>query len=234
MRGDSIVEKSVKIVLVLFLFLATTNTVLAISNPAAVYCEKMGYEWITEEIGESQVGICKFSETESCYGTIFFQGKCGQEHSYCVKNGYELKITENPGCIFPSENGECVVCVLDDGTEKPLTEFLDLVEGGVISPECGDGLCEFGEAYLNCPQDCPSGSPDTYCDKIEDVICDPDCGPEEDIDCKPRETTTTVKERGEEEPMGLEIIISVIALIAIVLFLMAFNRLRKKKINSSL
>jgi len=52
-----------------------------------------------------------------------------------------------------------------------------------------DGVCytnahtKAGEDYLNCPQDCPSGSPDGYCDKVKDARCDPDCKWLEDPDC---------------------------------------------------
>ncbi len=48
---------------------------------------------------------------------------------------------------------------------------------------CGDNRCVLGESYRNCPQDCPSGSSDYYCDGLKDGICDPDCQTEEDWDC---------------------------------------------------
>jgi len=40
-----------------------------------------------------------------------------------------------------------------------------------------NGICEIelDEYYLNCPQDCLSGSIDGYCDGISDGICDEDC-----------------------------------------------------------
>jgi len=48
-----------------------------------------------------------------------------------------------------------------------------------------NGRCdvEAGENYGNCPEDCPSGSKDNYCDKVKDGRCDPDCEENEDIDC---------------------------------------------------
>jgi len=50
---------------------------------------------------------------------------------------------------------------------------------------CGDNICEteLNENYKTCPQDCPSGGADNYCDKVKDNICDPDCKENEDIDC---------------------------------------------------
>ncbi len=46
-----------------------------------------------------------------------------------------------------------------------------------------DGMCYTGENYINCPKDCPSGSSDGYCDRIQDGRCDPDCKAREDPDC---------------------------------------------------
>jgi len=48
-----------------------------------------------------------------------------------------------------------------------------------------NGKCEpqYGENYLNCPNDCPSGSADGICDGIADGKCDPDCLPNADPDC---------------------------------------------------
>ncbi len=49
--------------------------------------------------------------------------------------------------------------------------------------ECGNDVCNINENYGTCPQDCPSGRRDGYCDREEDERCDPDCK-EEDPDCK--------------------------------------------------
>jgi hypothetical protein len=48
-----------------------------------------------------------------------------------------------------------------------------------------NSICEIEkhENYLSCPEDCPSGSKDGYCDKILDGRCDADCLEEMDIDC---------------------------------------------------
>ncbi|MCK4729952.1 MAG: hypothetical protein KAT28_01395 [Candidatus Aenigmarchaeota archaeon] len=61
---------------------------------------------------------------------------------------------------------------------------------GVLVNVCNfNNICEIelDEYYLNCPQDCVSGSVDGYCDGIADGICDEDCLaqsiPELDSDC---------------------------------------------------
>lgn len=154
---------------------------LALKNPSAVYCEEMGYELVIEETEAGQTGVCKFSETESCNAWEFLTGKCGGEHSYCKKEGYELKtVSDSEKCSTIPFSPECAVCVLENGEEVEVTKLMELsFEEGV----CGDGKCVLGESYENCPQDCPSGGEDGYCDKEKDGICDPDCKAEEDIDC---------------------------------------------------
>lgn len=44
-----------------------------------------------------------------------------------------------------------------------------------------NGVCETGENFLNCVEDCPTGSKDGVCDYATDGICDPDCT--DDPDC---------------------------------------------------
>ncbi len=53
---------------------------------------------------------------------------------------------------------------------------------------CGNSICDEMENYKNCPEDCPSGSLDRYCDGLEDTICDPDCYRWEDPDCESHAT----------------------------------------------
>ncbi len=47
---------------------------------------------------------------------------------------------------------------------------------------CFEGLCENIENYLTCPEDCPSGGEDNFCDLQRDGVCDPDCDGY-DFDC---------------------------------------------------
>lgn len=88
-----------------------------------------------------------------------------------------------------------------------------------------NGICEpeNGENYGTCPQDCPSGSKDNYCDKVEDGICDPDCLIEEDIDCKEKiqitQNKTTMKEASKKAKTLITIIVGIIGIIVIFLII---------------
>lgn len=48
---------------------------------------------------------------------------------------------------------------------------------GFLSNLCGNQSCDSSEAFPNCPVDCPSGEADSYCDRVADAKCDPDCSP---------------------------------------------------------
>jgi hypothetical protein len=49
---------------------------------------------------------------------------------------------------------------------------------------CPNKICDKPEEnHKTCPKDCPSGGKDSYCDKVNDGICDSDCDAGEDPDC---------------------------------------------------
>ena len=176
-----------KKIIIIILAAATTfiftETASALKNPSLVYCKKMGYEFTVKETVVGEMGICKFSETESCPAWDFLTGNCGKEYSYCKKEGYELKTisaVDSRKCLTVPFSPQCAVCVLEDEEEVEVTKLMGLsFEEGI----CGDGRCVLGESYEACSQDCPSGFLDSYCDGIKDDLCDPDCTFETDPDC---------------------------------------------------
>ena len=84
-----------------------SRSISEIANPAAVYCEELGYEY------NFQKGTCKPSDVIECDGWDFFSGKCSPKYTYCEKNGGKIEITYQ-GCKFSSE---CANCILPDGTK---------------------------------------------------------------------------------------------------------------------
>jgi Domain of unknown function (DUF333). len=176
---------SLRMVLVAMLLLVVSlNSVSALKNPSAVYCEELGYEYLIEVVpGVGQRGLCVLPDNQTVDAWEFLEGKVGQEFSYCTKEGYELKtIEDNEACsgIFTYE---CAVCIVEDRKEVEVTELMNL---SFIESVCGDETCGVPENFATCPQDCPSGELDEYCDGVADNLCDPDC--EEtgtfDPDCK--------------------------------------------------
>ena len=172
----------ISIILSVIIFILFLHSTIAMLNPAAVYCDKLGYEYI---IG----GICKMSDGTELDAWKFLEGKDGQEYSYCKKEGYILKtINDSKECssIF---SVECAVC-LKDGKEIEVTKLMNLSFNEGI---CGDGKCVIGENFKLCPQDCKSGLMDGYCDGLNDTRCDPDCERQSlnDPDCLPEKIPKT-------------------------------------------
>lgn len=196
---DYIMEKSthLKNVLCFLIFVGTfilflsSHEVYSLKNPAMVYCTALGYNYSDVEIPEGQVGMCTFPDNTSANADNFLRGKEALQWSYCSKQGYEVKHVVD--LEFCNISDECTVCVLSNGTEIEVTKLMGLsFEEG----KCGDRICSIGENYLNCPQDCSSGSRDGYCDGLKDEKCDPDCTlqgtPEKDPDCLLSTTTTVI------------------------------------------
>jgi len=104
------------------------NLVQALPNPAAVYCDKMGYEYKTIYNENGENGACVFEDNEKCDEWDFLKGKCGHEHSFCSKNGFGIKVKDNQVyCVIGYEtNGKL------SSKEVPLTELVNLEES-----DCG-------------------------------------------------------------------------------------------------
>jgi subtilisin-like proprotein convertase family protein/C1A family cysteine protease len=95
------------------------------ANPAAVYCDELGYEYQVVDAAEGQHGICVLPDGSECDGWGFLQGKCGQSYSYCATQGYDL-VTKSDG--KNSFSGEYGVCVRDGQEVGSVTELMGLAE----------------------------------------------------------------------------------------------------------
>jgi putative hemolysin len=117
---------------------------LGMANPAAVYCRELGYEHRTVDTDEGQSGVCIFPDGSECDEWQFLQGKCGQTHSYCARQGYD-SITKTDGKDPISRVYS--VCVRGHETIGAATELMGLsqeatrgsfpVAEGPSSPEQG-------------------------------------------------------------------------------------------------
>ncbi len=107
-----------KISKVVFLALAllAVPASLGISNPASVYCNAQGYDLEIRTNPETggEVGYCVFPDGSACKEWDFYRGKCGQNFTYCEKQGYRI---ENRVEDMGSFTVEYAVCVFDDCSE---------------------------------------------------------------------------------------------------------------------
>lgn len=163
----AIIKKTTFLIITICILLVSVDS-HALLNSAAVYCNALGYEYITEHSPRGDLAMCRLPNGQTVDAWKFLSGEVAQEYSYCVKNGYGIEIIDS-----------VAFCVLPDGTKIEVTELMGLNFEETI---CGDGSCGIPESYNTCPQDCPSGRWDGYCDKVKDGKIDPDCSEGEDPD----------------------------------------------------
>ena len=114
---------------------------LGLPNPAAVYCEGLGFtlQSVTRDGGED--ADCIFSDGTRCGQWDFLSGRCGQEHSFCMVNaGTQLKVDDNVAtCIFEDGStcneyqyylGECQVGTNPAAMGEPESDYSPLDETG--------------------------------------------------------------------------------------------------------
>ncbi len=135
--------------------------VFSIANPAAVYCEQMGYVSSTVQTDEGEVGMCRMPNGQEVDAWAFYRGEVGTEFSYCVREGYGIKsVTEDMG----TWTAQYAVCVLANGTEVKLEELLDLGLNESVTPieEYGpEGEAEGTEEpepECSADHECPMGN----------------------------------------------------------------------------
>jgi len=87
-----------------------------IADPAAVYCERLGYRYVIEKVPGGQRGVCVFNG-EKCDTWEFLKGTCGLEHTFCAKHGGTIKIIQGRRCKYTQT---CVLCKIGD---KECTEW---------------------------------------------------------------------------------------------------------------
>lgn len=73
-----------------------------------MYCAEYGsgYEIVDTDLGE--VGMCSFPDGSMCEEWEFLTGKCGNEFSYCVQNGYDIKTVSEGEDPFTQEYAVCI------------------------------------------------------------------------------------------------------------------------------
>ena len=146
-----------KIVIVL-VFLGLISLVVAIPNPAPIYCENMGYE-----VNDTH---CIFDDGESCELWAFYNGVCGSEY---VKN---LACVELGGSLSPGKVCCDGLVGVNPAAEGPEGVCAMTVGSFGICLACGDGVCDGAfENRCSCVEDC-DGKEDPEPVPIDDGLPD--------------------------------------------------------------
>jgi putative hemolysin len=100
--------------------------IVGMADPSIVYCTEIGYETkIKIDEHGNQYSVCIFPDRNECDSWDFYRGKCGEEWSYCKKEGYNLRdMKSNEGWI------KGVICVPKDlaiasNDEKSLMQVMN-------------------------------------------------------------------------------------------------------------
>jgi C1A family cysteine protease len=74
-----------------FLTLASTEC-RAAANPAAIYCEAMGYDYsISRDREGNTIDVCTFPDHSSADAWSFFRGREAQHFSFCEQKGFSME-----------------------------------------------------------------------------------------------------------------------------------------------
>lgn len=96
-----------------------------------------------------------------------FSGEKLVATNFSLPKGDEQVILE-----VPYYNNGSEVKIVSNTGENLLT-----VKVAIFADTCPDEKCDGHESFSSCPEDCPSGSADGFCDKQKDGRCDSDCKP---------------------------------------------------------
>ena len=101
---------------------------VGLGNPAALYCERLGYEFKTVEGEDGEQGVCVLPDGEQVDAWAFYAGESGTEFSYCANMGWAVAV-DGGGDAFAER---CTSCVLPraGSPRKAVSELLSFGELG--------------------------------------------------------------------------------------------------------
>ncbi len=118
--------KRIKLVVLFIVICMTTFAQKGFKNPAAAYCETLGYKHSiqTDKLG-NEVGMCTLPSGQTVNAWDFYKGKVAQEYSYAAKKGYKIEtVTEKINGFV----NEYAVCTREVKGVKERMSLQDLME----------------------------------------------------------------------------------------------------------
>lgn len=96
----------------------TASVVMALPNPAAVYCEKSGGEYKVLKTPDGENGICVMKDGVQLNAWDFLKGRIGKEYSYGVRYGYGTECEKKRAGSYVVEYAVCFPGAESGGVEK--------------------------------------------------------------------------------------------------------------------
>jgi len=141
------------------------EAVVGLENPAALYCEELGYTMESIERDGGMDADCIFPDGSRCGQWDFLSGRCGQERTYCVTQGGTIEEGSNIGnCIF-SDGSSCDEflffsgkCAAGDNPAE-VTEEIQATEEVLIQIQDFISARDYLAVYLSDQYDIKSADP---------------------------------------------------------------------------
>jgi putative hemolysin len=89
--------------------------VIGLPNPAAVYCEGLGYSMEARQTEGGEDAACIFPDGSECPQWDFLGGRCGQTWTYCAQQGY----------VPTDAGGNIANCTFPDGSSCPEIDYFN-------------------------------------------------------------------------------------------------------------
>jgi putative hemolysin len=95
------------------------EAVVGLENPAALYCEKLGYQIESVEKDGGMDADCIFPNGSRCGQWDLLSGRCGQEYTYCEIQGGSIQEGANIGTCLFSDGSSCEEYLYSSGECVP-------------------------------------------------------------------------------------------------------------------
>jgi len=105
---------------------------LGMANPAATYCEELGYEYRVVQTGSGEQGVCVFPDGKECEEWKFLAGKCGKDRSYCATQGLGIETKTNGKSSLSREYATCTLAGEEVGSVDDLMGLSEKATRGSI------------------------------------------------------------------------------------------------------
>jgi len=131
------------------------EVVVGLANPAAIYCEGLGYSLESVERDGGMDADCILSDGTRCAAWDFLSGRCGQKLTYCEMQGGTLEEAANIGTCRFSDGSDCDEYLYFSGDCEPgdnpaqVTEEVAPTEEVLIQIQDFISARDFLVAYLS-------------------------------------------------------------------------------------
>jgi putative hemolysin len=126
MRSKGWSARSVVAVFLCMLLLIPAG-VMAMVNPAAMYCTALGYTYSSSpDAAGNAVSTCTLANGQRVGAWDFLLGRAAQDSGYCAKMGYGTRVVNDPKACEIYGMQSCAACVFANGSAMEVSRAMNL------------------------------------------------------------------------------------------------------------